>query len=115
MNVELIDEGGGHVLARVTLSERNVRTLMAKIEGHPPESHKQLTRQVNHTVGLMVIVEDDEKHYGDRGYGPGPMHPDTETAMLDRPIDQYPKDPHVAHYGGDAEDTIMRRAIGVLS
>lgn len=65
----------------VILSERNVRSLMAKLEGHPPNSALELRKNLDAGGVLVVKVERDDEHYGSRGYGPGEMHPDTEAAL----------------------------------
>lgn len=68
-------------LVVVTLSERNLRSLLAKLEGHPPNSHKTITSQFEDGLQLIVHAETDEEHYEGRPFAPGIMHPATETAM----------------------------------
>jgi hypothetical protein len=65
---------------RVTLSRRNLRSLLAKLDGCPPASAR--TIEIESDIGwLSVSAEEDELHYGIRGFGPGPMHSDTEASL----------------------------------
>lgn len=70
-------------IVRVTLSERNLRSLLAKLEGSPRDSARTLTYA---TAGPLLVVsaETDDVHYAhperDVPY-PGAMHPDTERAL----------------------------------
>lgn len=59
----------------VTLSRRNLLTLLAKLDGHPPNSGMTIS-----SGELTVIAEEDETHYANRPPA-GPMHPDTEDAI----------------------------------
>jgi hypothetical protein len=63
----------------VTLSRRNLLSLLAKLE--EPGSHRTIIKP----DGVMVIAESDELHYGNRFFPPGPMSPSTErlAAYLD--------------------------------
>lgn len=65
----------------VKLSRRNVATLLAKADGHPPGSHCTLERALDSGDFLHVKVEQDADHYGRRGYGPVPVHPETEAVL----------------------------------
>lgn len=58
----------------LTLSRRNLLTLLAKLDGHPRDSECALYRE-----GWIVKAEDDAVHY--LGRKPGPMHPDTEKEI----------------------------------
>lgn len=69
----------------VILSRRNLRTLLAKLDGNPPNSACTIIGGTD-APGLFVVAEEDEVHYADRlvpngmtKYGP--MHPDTERAI----------------------------------
>lgn len=66
----------------VTLSRRNLKVLLAKLDGHPWRSACTITNYDGH---LIVKAEEDDAHYGQRqaegGPGPGPMHPDTEAEL----------------------------------
>lgn len=69
---------------RVALSERNLKTLLAKLQGHPPDSACTLTYPTKEGYILIVTAEPDALHYAnperDIPY-PGPMHPDTERKI----------------------------------
>jgi hypothetical protein len=72
-------------LVTVTLSRSNLLTLLAKLDGSPPDS--SLTIQggtVRMPIGwnLFVIAEEDEVHYTD-GEPRGRMHPITEEKIAD--------------------------------
>lgn len=54
----------------VELTERNLRTLLAKLAGHPPESFCTLEKD-----GWAVKAVPDEEHYGWRPAGE--VHPAT--------------------------------------
>lgn len=60
---------------RVVLSRRNLRSLLAKLDGAPTESAMTIYK-----AGVFVTAEEDGEHYGD--VRPGAMHPATERAML---------------------------------
>lgn len=71
---------------RVYLSERNLRSLLAKLQGNPPDSACTIEYQTRGGVTLSVTAEPDDAHYGNPerdvvGWR-GPMHPDTEKALL---------------------------------
>lgn len=68
--------------ARVTLSRRNLLTLLAKLDGHPGESKRTIYRTNDEGETLVVTAEEDDAHYGARGYGPGAMHPETEKEIV---------------------------------
>ena len=68
------------------LSRRNLKTLLAKLDGHPQNSACTIGGGVD-APGLFVVAEEDDVHYADRVVPQGmtkwgPMHPDTEIAML---------------------------------
>ena len=65
---------------RIALSRRNLLTLLAKLEGHPPMSACMISFPgANEEPALVVTGEPDDVHYGRRAASPGPMHPDTEA------------------------------------
>lgn len=68
-------------VAEVTLSRRNLLALLHKLE--MPGSARTILSMDNEEPGWTLIVrsEDDEEHYGSRGFGPGPMHPMTELSI----------------------------------
>ena len=68
MKLEMFDNG-----ARVTLSKRNLQTLLNKLERE--DSHRTLFR-ITEAGNLVVVAEPDEKHYADRK--PGAVHPADE-------------------------------------
>lgn len=62
----------------VVLSRRNLRSLLAKLDGDPGHSACQITRETD--LGLVIVTaEEDDVHY--QGRTPGPMHPDTEGVL----------------------------------
>lgn len=65
-------DGAGVDEVEVTLSERNLRTLLSKVarEG----SERTMVKQEG-IIALVVKCEPDDVHYGDRGYPPGEVHP----------------------------------------
>jgi hypothetical protein len=72
MRLEVDDDG----LVIVTLSERNLRALLAKVQGQPAESVCAIR------LGrLLVHAEPDAVHYANR-LAPGAMSPATEAAIL---------------------------------
>lgn len=60
----------------VELTRRNLNTLLAKLNGNPPDS--ACTILAPGTTFFVKAVEDSE-HYTDRS--PGIMHPDTERVL----------------------------------
>jgi hypothetical protein len=68
-------------VVRVTLSERNLRALLAKLGGSPPNSGCTLSYDTRDGLVLYVTAEPNDIHYAhperDRPV-PGPLHPDTE-------------------------------------
>lgn len=76
----------------VTLSRRNLQTLLAKLDGHPTDSACTIQGGTD-AWGLFVKAEEDEVHYKHReewrqsGKLPdsstvwGRMHPETEEAI----------------------------------
>lgn len=77
MKLEILKDTG---TVRVTLSERNLLALFAKL--HDPDSVCMIynTKEVNGTpTTLVVIAEEDAVHY--EGRKPGLMHPKTEKII----------------------------------
>ncbi len=71
----------------VVLSRRNLETLLAKLDGNPPDS--ACTIMAPSEYGRWAVkAEENDVHYAhpDREVGPehGRMHPDTEAALLER-------------------------------
>ena len=64
----------------VTLSRRNLKTLLAKLDGFPPDSVCTISKDEGDHY-LYVIAEEDDVHYNRPEGGPGPMHPDTEARL----------------------------------
>lgn len=82
MKLQLFDKDDQTTVV-VTLSQRNLLTLLHKLT--LPWSLRMLYTQYCERDGrldddllLVVRVEDDEEHYGKRGFGPGPMLAATE-------------------------------------
>lgn len=69
----------------IILSRRNLRSLLAKLDGHPPDSACTIQGGVE-AWGYFVKAEEDEAHYASRAEWPqetkwGPMHPTTEEVL----------------------------------
>lgn len=64
----------------ITLSKRNLLSLLAKLNGYPPQSCCTL-KKLEGKVILTVCAEDDHTHYANRGYPPGEVHPETAEAI----------------------------------
>lgn len=58
----------------VELSRRNLQALLAKLDGHPPDSYCTLMKQ-----GVMVKAVENEAHYSE--YAPGELHEATADAI----------------------------------
>jgi hypothetical protein len=68
-------------VVRVTLSERNLRALLAKLGGSPPNSACTLSYDTRDGLVLYVTAEPNDIHYTNPERDtpvPGTMHPDTE-------------------------------------
>jgi hypothetical protein len=79
VRVEIKDDGTLHV----TLSRRNLLTLLTKLNGHPPGSKCTIVAP-NIYPCTLVTAEEDAVHYARAerlGFGPGVMHPDTEVRL----------------------------------
>ena len=59
---------------RVELTRRNLLTLLAKLDGCPPDNDCTICRD-----GWSVVAVQDAVHDADRV--PGAIHPDTEAAV----------------------------------
>ncbi len=69
----------------ITLSRRNLLSLLAKLDGHPPDSACMIGGGAD-ALGFYVKAEEDDVHYADRvvppGWKPyGVMHQETEEAI----------------------------------
>ena len=71
MRLELREDGG----IQLTLSRRNLLTLLRKLDGHPADS-KCTIEGGDDAAGVFVKAEEDDVHYADRPAGR--MHPETE-------------------------------------
>jgi hypothetical protein len=75
----------GAEAVKITLSEKNLLTLLHKLEvnkTNPGESACGITKEEDGPKLLMVYAEPDDVHY-DRPDGPaGIMHPREETALI---------------------------------
>lgn len=83
VKLQLLEEDGQMTVV-VSLSRRNLLALLHKLD--LPGSGRLLytincEREGKLADDLLLVVrpEDDLEHYGRRGFGPGPMHPLTET------------------------------------
>jgi hypothetical protein len=72
-------------VVHVALSERNLKALLAKLGGSPPDSACTITYDTRDGVTLVVSAEPDGVHYAhperDVPGIAGTMHPDTEECM----------------------------------
>lgn len=75
--------GGTRIEVRV--SRRNLLTLLAKLDGHPPDSACTILGPVIWPA-TTLLAEEDDVHYNDAARveavgdnQPGQMHPDTEA------------------------------------
>jgi hypothetical protein len=71
-------------VVRVALSERNLKALLAKIAGSPPNSACTLTYDTRDGLVLIVTAEPDGIHYANLERDspmPGVMHPDTQEQI----------------------------------
>lgn len=67
---------------RIALSRRNLLTLLAKLDGHPPFSACTISFPgAKEEPALVVTAEPGDLHYGRRAAPPGPMHPETEVSI----------------------------------
>lgn len=77
---------GEETAVRVVLSERNLLALFQKLS-MPGSSraiasaHAYRDGELVDDLTLVVEAEDDDEHYGRRGFPPGPMHPQTEEFL----------------------------------
>lgn len=76
------------------LSRRNLESLLAKLDGHPPGSACILGGGSD-APGFFVKAEENEEHYADREVPAGMskwglMHPDTERQLTKGEVDEYP-------------------------
>ena len=65
-------------LPTVELTRRNLRVLLAKLDGHPPGSECTIVDPGN---WVAVKAVEDEEHYMNRV--PGAMHDETEDVLED--------------------------------
>jgi len=71
--------GHGNAIS-VTLSERNLRTLLAKLD--EPRSYRTLMRRTESGILLWVTAERDKQHYEERI--PGDVAPWTEQTLREQ-------------------------------
>ena len=70
---------GGRVC--IELSRRNLQSLLAKLNGHPPSSRCTLIRPCDNGLMLEVKAVENDTAYANRDVPPGPMHPSTEAQL----------------------------------
>ena len=76
MRLDLVTPAQIHIV----LSRRNLLTLLAKLEGHPPLSACTISFPgAGEEPALVVSAESDDLRYGRRSAPAGAMHPDTEA------------------------------------
>jgi len=101
VRTEVYQRGDGEWVTHVYLSRRNLLTLLAKLDGHPPGSSRTIEGPILYPA-TTVTADEDEAHYAHESRGkavgtPGPMHPRTERriAELETPYDPE-RDPELA-------------------
>jgi len=60
----------------IILSRRNLESLLAKLDGHPPNSACTIGND-----GWWIKAEENEVHYAERELAAGIMHPETEKTL----------------------------------
>lgn len=80
MRIELL-----HGSTRIVLSRRNLETLLAKLDGNPPDSQCQIGAPRIYGE-WWVKAEENDVHYANKTRGDaaglaGRMHPDTEAVI----------------------------------
>lgn len=89
VRTEVYQTRDGEWVTRVVLSRRNLLSLLAKLDGHPPDSACTISGPEVYPA-TAVVAEEDDAHYAHFSRGgllgrAGRMHPDTEAALPDRP------------------------------
>lgn len=71
----------GRIEVQAVLSRRNLKSLLAKLDGYPPNSSCTLIGPGTDPLFILTAEEDDVhyKHPSRKGMPPGEMHPETET------------------------------------
>ena len=70
-----------HTTTVVILSRRNLKALLAKLDGHPTDSHCEIYKDFA-SGRLYVRADEDGPHYSHtESHTPGLMHPETEEAI----------------------------------
>lgn len=95
--MNLLMNSDGVVL--VTLSRRNLLTLLAKVEDD--DSAGTIYRHVDNYTTLIVTAEKDEDHY--QGRTPGCIHPDHEPPQFHEPYTPQPVAPDPQDYSDPLE------------
>lgn len=98
----------GHITLRV--SRRNLLTLLAKLDGNPPDSACTILGPIVWPA-TTLIAEEDDVHYNDADRvtvvgdnRPGEMHPVTEATLAATPLPGYRvahADAGATHYVGE--------------
>jgi hypothetical protein len=70
-------------VCQVTLSRRNLLTLLQKLE-MAGSARTVIGQDCPEGWTLVLQAEDDDEHYAQRPAPPGPMHPETEAFIDDR-------------------------------
>lgn len=61
----------------ITLSKRNLLTGLSKLS-RESSLRTLVSYDPDKDLSLVLKFEDDETHYGDRGFGPGPIVPEDQ-------------------------------------
>ena len=70
--------------AEITLSRRNLLTLIAFLAGIGSDEQATLARLDFDNTLVVVNAEEDEDHYRGRASPPGQMHPDIEARIREK-------------------------------
>ena len=66
MNGQLERYANGRVVARITLSRRNLQMLLQKLNAAITDADRTIWRDLDGGLTVAVTAEDDERHYRDR-------------------------------------------------
>ncbi len=83
MRTSAYQRTSGEWVTEVVLSRRNLLALLAKLDGHPPESKCTLGSPSMY-VPVLVRAEEDDLHYAHEsreGVPPGRLHEETAAHM----------------------------------
>jgi hypothetical protein len=79
MNGRLERYANGRVVARITLSRRNLLTLLGKLDAGAPSADLTIWRDVGGGVVIAITAEEDDTHY--RSRQPAGILPDSDAPL----------------------------------